>query len=159
MQGAGPTKVSLPRWCHWNTVCIADGLDARKSPHARFELAIELLGAGFVIANLVRIDDDVEDMIWVEAEFYSSRVPDAADEEAGDDQKQQRSGHLRRDQNIADPSNSRQQGILIEPERANRGGRGGSRAAAGVALSAGLRPRARLGLPSGLPVLLPGFPH
>jgi hypothetical protein len=59
----------------------------------------------------VRIQHDVEQVIGVKPEFHGPGVLDAADEEPGDDQQHQRSGHLRGDQKIADAMASGARGI------------------------------------------------
>src|ERR1700682_1416215 len=84
-----------------NAEGLGDGDDAGEAAKTRFELAIESAALGFLIADLLNIEREIQNVAGIEAEIDGLRFAEAANEKSSNDEQDERAGDLSDDERAA----------------------------------------------------------
>jgi hypothetical protein len=88
-------------------------LHAGEGAHAGFDFAVERDSARLVVAGLVRVHEDVENVAGIEAEIEGLNFLQAPDEKSSDDEESERARNLRDNQEIAKAGMPDAEGIAL----------------------------------------------
>jgi hypothetical protein len=79
---------------HGNADSLRDGYHAGKGAQPLVHLAIEFLRVRFVVACLLRVHHQIEDVVGIETQIQTLRPAQAAREQSRHDHQKKRSRHL-----------------------------------------------------------------